>query len=49
MVAQMRAVLKRYAAAGGATREVALEGIGHGIPLEVPAVLAREIESLITD
>jgi pimeloyl-ACP methyl ester carboxylesterase len=49
MVAQMRAVLKRYAAAGGATREVALEGIGHGIPLEVPEVLAREIEALITD
>jgi hypothetical protein len=49
MVAQMRTVLKRYAAAGGATKEVALEGIGHGIPLEVPAVLAREIESLITD
>jgi pimeloyl-ACP methyl ester carboxylesterase len=49
MVAQMRAVLKRYAAAGGAIKEVALEGIGHGIPLEVPAVLAREIEALITD
>jgi pimeloyl-ACP methyl ester carboxylesterase len=49
MVAPVRAVLKRYAAAGGAIKEVALEGIGHGIPLEVPAVLAREIEALITD
>ena len=43
MVAQMRAVLERYAANGGVVREVALEGIGHGIPLEVPERVAREI------
>ena len=43
MVAQMRAVLERYAANGGATREVALEGIGHGIPLEVPGRVAEEV------
>ncbi|EWT02390.1 alpha/beta hydrolase [Intrasporangium oryzae NRRL B-24470] len=43
MVAQMRAVLAAYAAAGGTTREVALEGVAHGIPLEVPARLAEEI------
>lgn len=43
MVGQMRAVLGRYAAAGGAVREVALDGIGHGLPLEVPARVAEEI------
>ena len=43
MVGQMRAVLARYAAAGGAVREVALDGIGHGLPLEVPARVAEEI------
>lgn len=43
MVGQMRAVLGWYAAAGGAVREVALDGIGHGLPLEVPARVAEEI------
>lgn len=43
MVAQMRAVLERYAANGGDTREVPLEGIGHGIPLEVPGRVAEEV------
>jgi pimeloyl-ACP methyl ester carboxylesterase len=43
MVGQMRAVLGRYAAAGGGVREVALDGIGHGLPLEVPARVAEEI------
>lgn len=43
MVAQMRAVLARYAEAGGDVREVALDGVGHGIPLAVPARLAEEL------
>ncbi len=43
MVTQMRAVLARYAAAGGSVREVALEGVGHGIPLAAPARLAEEL------
>lgn len=47
MVAQMRAVLGRYAAAGGKVREVALEGIGHGIPLEVPRRLAEEVTATL--
>ena len=47
MVAQMRAVLGRYAAAGGQVREVALEGIGHGLPLEVPGRLAEEIAATL--
>jgi len=47
MEAQMRAVLARYAAGGGRTKEVALEGIGHGIPLEVPARVADEIMEIL--
>ncbi len=47
MVAQMRAVLARYAQAGGSTREVALEGVGHGIPLAVPGRLAEEITAAL--
>jgi pimeloyl-ACP methyl ester carboxylesterase len=43
MVAQMRAVLEAYAVNGGVTKEVALEGVAHGIPLEVPDVVAREV------
>ena len=43
MVAQMRAVLETYAARGGTTREVPLDGVAHGIPLEVPERLATEI------
>jgi pimeloyl-ACP methyl ester carboxylesterase len=37
MVAQTRDVLEAYAAAGGAYREVALEGVGHSAHLERPA------------
>lgn len=40
---QMRYVLKEYAEGGGRVREVPLEGVGHGIPLEVPGRLAEEI------
>ncbi|GAB3066763.1 alpha/beta hydrolase [Intrasporangium mesophilum] len=47
MVGQMRAILETYAANGGVTKEVALEGIGHGIPLEVPATVAEEITALL--
>jgi pimeloyl-ACP methyl ester carboxylesterase len=47
MVAQMRAVLDDYAARGGRVREVPLEGIGHGIPLEVPGPVAAEIVALL--
>jgi pimeloyl-ACP methyl ester carboxylesterase len=47
MVAQMRAVLAEYEARGGTVREVALEGVGHGIPLEVPGRVAKEILALL--
>ncbi len=47
MVAQMRAVLARYAAAGGTTREVPLDGVGHGIPLARPGVVAEELVALL--
>ena len=43
MVAQTRAVLDRYAEQGGDLREVALDGVGHGIPLAVPGRLAAEV------
>ena len=47
MAAQMRAVLARYADAGGTTREVSLEGVGHGIPLARPGVVAAELTALL--
>lgn len=47
MVSQMRTVLDKYAENTGITREVALEGIGHGIPLAVPERLAQEIMATI--
>lgn len=43
MAAQMRAVLDAYAAAGGARLEVALPGVGHGIPLAAPQAVADAI------
>lgn len=43
MEGQMRAVLTKYAANGGLVREVKLDGISHGIPLEVPGRTAEEI------
>lgn len=47
MVKQMRAVLADYQARGGQVREVALDGVGHGIPLEVPGRVADELMSLL--
>ena len=47
MVAQTRAVLARYADRGGVTREVPLEGRGHGIPLAAPDTVADEIVALL--
>ena len=49
METQFRSVLERYAAHGGRWREVELDGVGHGIPLEVPDVVAAEIERTMTD
>lgn len=40
---QTREVLKAYAEKGGVTREVRLDGVGHGIPLEAPERLAEEV------
>ncbi len=47
MEAQMRSVLATYAANGGKTKEVVLEGIAHGIPLEVPGRVADEILEIL--
>ena len=49
METQLRAVLQRYAANGGRWREVVLDGVGHGIPLEAPDVVATEIERTMAD
>jgi pimeloyl-ACP methyl ester carboxylesterase len=49
METQLRAVLERYADHGGRWREVVLEGVAHGIPLEAPDVVAAEIERTMTD
>ncbi len=43
MESQARPVLDRYAANGGSYEEVALDGIGHGMMLEVPQRIADEI------
>ena len=40
MVTQMRAVLDRYAATGGAYREVVLPGVGHSPHVERPREFA---------
>jgi pimeloyl-ACP methyl ester carboxylesterase len=40
MVAQTRAVLDRYAAAGGSYREVVLPGVGHSPHVERPQEFA---------
>ena len=45
MAAQTRALLRRYAAAGGTTREVALEGVGHGIPVADPRAVADAVRA----
>lgn len=46
MVGQTRAVLERYAAAGGAYREVVLPGCGHSPHLERPAEFVAELLAL---
>ncbi|MCM0674073.1 alpha/beta hydrolase [Micromonospora phytophila] len=48
MVGQTRAVLDRYAAAGGAYREVLLPGCGHSPHLERPAEFVAELLALTT-
>jgi pimeloyl-ACP methyl ester carboxylesterase len=49
MVGQTRAALERYAAAGGAFRETALEGCGHSPHLERPADVLAALERLAAD
>ncbi|MFB9239207.1 alpha/beta fold hydrolase [Plantactinospora siamensis] len=48
MVGQTRAVLERYAAAGGSYREVVYAGCGHSPNIERPADLAAELLDLLT-
>jgi pimeloyl-ACP methyl ester carboxylesterase len=45
MVAQTRAVLERYAAAGGSYREIVYEGCGHSPHIERPT----EFAAILTD
>ncbi|MEP6796673.1 MAG: alpha/beta hydrolase [Lapillicoccus sp.] len=47
MATQMRAVLEAYAAAGGTTREQELPGVGHGIPLAAPRVVADALVEVL--
>ena len=47
MVSQTRAVLERYAAAGGSYREVVYEGCGHSPHIERPAEVAAELLTFI--
>ena len=50
MKAQMREVLDGYASQpghGDLVREVELDGMAHGLPLEVPGRIAEEIVALI--
>ncbi|MFE9657633.1 alpha/beta fold hydrolase [Micromonospora sp. NPDC006431] len=47
MVGQTRAVLDRYAAAGGTYREVVLPGCGHSPHLERPAEFVAELLTLV--
>ena len=46
MVGQTRAVLERYAAAGGSFTETALEGCGHSPHIEKPAEVLAALERL---
>lgn len=48
MVGQMRAVLDRFAAAGGTYREVELPGVGHSPHIEVPAEFSRLLGDLLS-
>ncbi|WP_205801238.1 alpha/beta hydrolase [Micromonospora thermarum] len=47
MVGQTRAVLERYAAAGGAYREVVLPGCGHSPHIECPVEFVAELLALV--
>jgi pimeloyl-ACP methyl ester carboxylesterase len=47
MVGQTRAVLERYAAAGGAYREVVLPDCGHSPHVEFPVPVATELLRLM--
>jgi pimeloyl-ACP methyl ester carboxylesterase len=49
MKSQLRAVLQRYADAGGSWHEIELDGVGHGVPLEVPDRVAAEIVADLGD
>jgi pimeloyl-ACP methyl ester carboxylesterase len=48
MVAQTRAVLQRYAAAGGSFTEVLLDGCGHSPHIERPSEFLEALVSLVT-
>lgn len=49
MVSQTRAVLDRYAAAGGRYRELALPGTGHSAHLEQPEAFTAALIELLSD
>jgi pimeloyl-ACP methyl ester carboxylesterase len=49
MVVQMRAVLQRYAAAGGSYREIVYEGCGHSPHIERPVEFASTLVELTAD
>jgi hypothetical protein len=44
---QTRAVLDAYRARGGVGEELALEGAAHGMPVEVPDLIASAIAARI--
>ncbi|WP_035795411.1 alpha/beta fold hydrolase [Kitasatospora mediocidica] len=47
MVSQTRAILDRYAAAGGSVREVVFEGVGHSPHLECPQEFVAELTAVL--
>jgi len=47
MVGQTRAVLERYAAAGGTFTEVVYEGCGHSPHVERTAEFAEQLRSIV--
>jgi pimeloyl-ACP methyl ester carboxylesterase len=47
MVGQTRAVLERYAAAGGTFTEIVYEGVGHSPHVERPTDFAHTLTTLI--
>ncbi|MFD8207600.1 alpha/beta fold hydrolase [Streptomyces sp. NPDC059695] len=48
MIAQTRYVLDRYAAAGGAVREVAVAGVGHAVHLERPEEFGKALLEVLS-